>query len=164
MGLDFDITSAPPDTAKIAAVREELAAERQRLRGLNKRFLIVIVSIVATLMSFFLFVGVPYTSKPETEGGIIFIIVYALPYFFFAVFAVGNTMHHSRVEVPRKALEVAEEALEEGTQEDIAALFDACQVHAPLSVYQCQVETQGRALFRGELEAMRQWLEEHDGQ
>ncbi len=164
MGLDFDITSAPPDTARITAVRAELAAERQRLRGLNKRFLIVIVTIVVTLLCFILFVAVPVVNKPDTEGAIVFIIVYASPYLFFSVFVVGNTMHHTRVEVPRKALETAEEALQEGTQEDIGALFDACQAHAPLGAYQCQVESQGRALFKGELEAMRRWSEEHVGQ
>ena len=164
MGLDFDITSAPPDAEKITAARADMAAERQRLRGLNKRFLVVIVSVVATLVSFVLLVGVPYSSQPETEGGIIFIIVYATPYLFFFVFVVGNTMHHDRVEVPRKVLETAEEALEAGSQEDIGTLLDACQSHAPLIAYQRQVESQGRTLFKGELDAMRSWLESQAGQ
>ncbi len=161
MGLDFDITAAPPDTASIAAVRAELTAERLRLRELNKRFLVVIVAIVAVLLCFILFVAVPIVNKSATEGGIVFIIVYSMPYLFFSVFVVGNTKHHYKVEVPRKALETAEEALQEGEQEDISALFDACQAHAPLGAYQCQVESQGRALFKGELEAMHRWLEEH---
>ncbi len=163
MGLDFDITSAPPDTASIAAARAELEAERLRLRELNKRFLIVIVTIVAAIASFLLLVAVPLVSRPDMEGSFVFIIVYALPYFFFSVFVVGNTKHHYKVEVPQKALRIAETALEEGEQEDIGELFDACQAHAPLGAYQSQVESQGRVLFKGELEAMHRWLEEHTG-
>jgi len=33
------------------------------------------------------------------EGSFVFLIVYALPYFFFSVFVVGNTI---RVNVPKK--------------------------------------------------------------
>lgn len=164
MGIDFDITSAPPDIKSIAATRAELAAERLRLRELNKRFLLVIIPTVAVLLCFALLVAVPYASRPQTEGGIVFIIAYSTPYLFFSIFVVGNTMHHDKVEVPRKALELAEEALQEGTQEDIGALFDACQVHAPLGTYQRQVESQGRALFKGELDAMHRWLDAHVGQ
>lgn len=159
MGLDFDITSAPPDTAKIAAVRAEFAAERQRLRTLNKRFLIVAVTAVAAILCFVFFVAVPIVKDPAMEGSIVFVIVYALPYLYFSVFVVGNTMHHDKVEVPRKALEAAEDALEEGAQEDIDALCEACRAHAPLATYWHQVESQGRALFQGEVEAMRRWLE-----
>ena len=159
MGFDFDITSAPPDKARITAVRAEMAAEHLRLRGLNKRFLIVAVTIVVALVSFLLIVIVPIAGQSSTDGGIVFVIAYSLPYLFFTVFVVGNTMHHHQVEAPRKILETAEEALEEGEQEDIDALFDAYQANAPLGAYQCQVESQGRALFKGELEAMRRWLE-----
>lgn len=161
MVLDFDIMSAPPDNIKIAGVRAELAAERQRLKALNKRFLITVAAIVAVVLSFILLVAIPYVSKPSSEGSIVFIIVYSLPYIFFSIFVIGNTMHHDKVEVPRKALETAEKALEEGAQEDIVALRDACRAHAPLGAYQSQVKTQGRTLFNGELEAMRHWLEEH---
>jgi len=41
MGLDFDIRSAPPNPADIAAAYAKLAEEHQRLRELNKKFLIV---------------------------------------------------------------------------------------------------------------------------
>jgi hypothetical protein len=159
MGIDFDINSAPPDPATITAAYTELAAERLRLRGLNKRYLIVIATILTTILSFIIFVGVPIVRKPETDGGIVFVIVYAAPYMIMSVFVVSNTRHHSQVEKPRKILEAAEEALEEGTQDDIDALLDTCRLHPPLGAYQRQVESQGRALFKGELEAMRRWLE-----
>jgi hypothetical protein len=163
MGLNFDIMSAPPDTATIAAAHAEHAAERQRLRELNKKFLIVIVTIVSAIVCFLLLVAVPLVSRPEMEGSFVFLIVYALPYFFFSVFVVGNTMHHHKVDVPKKALRLAEAALQQGEQDDIAELLEACQTHAPLGAYQSQVATQGRALFRGELEAMRSWLEGQSG-
>lgn len=164
MGLDFDITSAPPDSARIAAVRAELLAEHRRLRSLDKRFLIVSVTVLITIVCFVLLVAVPVVNDPNTEGDIVFIAVYALPYLVVSVFVVGNTMHHSRVEVPRKALRTAEAALQEGAQEDMDALRDACRAHAPLGTYQRQVASQGRALLQGELDAMRHWLDEHDGQ
>jgi len=163
MGLDFDITSTPPDTASIAAVRAELEAERQRLREINKRFLMVIIPLVLSLLSFMLIVVVPAVSQPNIEGTLVFLAAYTLPYFFFTIFVVGNTMHHNKVDVPQKALRIAEASLEEVSQEEIEELADACQTHATLGAYQSQVETQGRALFKGELEAMRLWLEEHAG-
>ncbi len=164
MGIDFDINTAPPDTQHIAAAREQMAAERQRLRGLNKRFLITIVTIVAIIFCFLVFVAIPYTDKPGSEGGIVFLIVYTIPYFFLSVFVIGNTLHHDKVEKPRKILETAEAALEEGEQKDISELLDACRTHAPLADYQRKVETQGRTLFNGELDAMRQWLEDNCAQ
>jgi len=164
MGLDFDITSTPPDTESIAAARAELAAERLRLRELNKRFLIVAVAIVTAIFCFFIFVAIPFATKPGTEGGFVFIIVYTLPYFFFSIFVVGNIMHHKKVDVPQKALRAAEAALQEGEPEDITELLDACRIHAPLGTYQSQVASQKRALFKGELEAMQLWLEAHAGQ
>jgi len=163
MGLDFDIRSAPPDTARIAAAHAELAAEHQRLRELNKKFLIVIVTIVSAIVCFLLLVAVPLVNRPEMEGSFVFLIVYALPYFFFSVFVVGNTMHHRKVDVPKKALRLAEAALQEGEQDDIGELLDACQAHAPLGTYQSQVTSQGRALLKGDLEAMRSWLEAQTG-
>jgi len=161
MGLDFDISSTPPDTANITAAREEFAAERQRLRELNKRFLIVIGVVLAIIVSFLLLVAVPLVSRPDMEGSFVFMIVYALPYFFFTVFVVGNTKHHHLVDVPQKALRLAEAALEQAEPEEISELLAACQAHAPLGTYQTQVAYQGRALFKGELDAMRHWLETH---
>ena len=111
MGLDFDISSAPPDTASIAAVRADLAAERLRLRGLNKRFLAVAIAVVAALLGFVFFVAIPTASQSATDGSIVFILVYTIPYLFFSVLVVGNTLHHDKVEVPRKVLEDAEKAL-----------------------------------------------------
>lgn len=163
MNIDFDITSAPPGPERIAAVRAALAAERLRLRAMNKRFLIVAAATVAAILCFIFFVAVPLVKRPDMEGSVIFVIVYAVPYLYFAVFAVGNTLHHDKVEVPRKALDAVEEALEEGAPEDVEALGDAFQAHAPLGAYRRQVQSQGRALFKGELEAMRRWLEEHAG-
>ncbi len=163
MGLDFDITAAAPDGKRIAAVQAELAAERQRLRSLDKRFLIVAGTLLVAILSFVLLVGVPVVNDPSTEVGIVFITVYTLPYLVVSVFVVGNTLHHSRVEVPRKALRTAEAALQEGARADIDALSDAW-THAPLGAYQRQVASQGRVLLQGEVEAMRRWLDEHDGQ
>ncbi len=163
MGLDFDITTTPPDTSTIAATRAELEAERQRLRELNKRFLMVIVPLVLALLSFMLLVVVPVVNEPNTEGTLVFLAVYTLPYVFFTVFVVGNTMHHKKVDVPQKALRIAEASLEEITQEEIEELTAPCQTHTPLSAYQSQVASQGRALFKGELDAMRSWLEAHAG-
>jgi len=164
MGLDFDITSTPPDKTTIDKVRDEFEAEHQRLREINKRFLKVIVPIVATIIFFLLFFAVPAVSKPEMEGSFVFLIVYALPYFFFSIFVLGNIKHHNMVDVPKKALRIAEAAMQEGTQEDYQELLDACQAHAPLGAYQSQVETQGRLLFKGELEAMQRWLDKHVAQ
>ena len=159
MGIDFNITSVPPDSVRIEAVRAELAAERLRLRGLDKLFVTTAVAVVAAIMCFIFLVAIPTVREPgNTEGGIIFILVYSIPYLFFAVFVVGCTKHHDKVDVPRKTLRAAEEALQEAAQDDIAALLDACQTHAPLDAYRSQVASQGRALFKGELEAMRQWL------
>ena len=70
-------------------------------------------------------------------------------------------MHHYKVDVPRKALRLAEEALQEAGRDDVIALRDACQAHPPLGTYQSKVASQGRALFKGELDAMRRWLEDH---
>lgn len=159
MGLDFDIAAGPPDAGKIAAARSALAEERQRLRGLNKRFLIVIGGVVLTLVCLLLLVAIPEASKPETEGGILFVFVYAMPYFFFTTFVVGNTMHHSKVEVPRKAMELAEAALQDAEPEAVAELSDVCQTYAPLGAYRASVAALERPLFKGEIEAMRIWLE-----
>lgn len=160
MGIDFNVTSAPPDSAKIGAARAELTAERLRLRGLDKLYATTAAATVAVILCFIFFVAIPTVREPgNTEGGIIFILVYSIPYLFFAVFVVGCTKHHDKVDVPRKALRAAEEALQEAEQDDIIALLDACQTHAPLDAYRSQVASQGRALFKGELEAMRRWLE-----
>lgn len=162
MGIDFNITSVPPDSASIGAARADLAAERLRLRGLDKLYAATAVAIVAVVLCFIFFVVIPTVHEPgNTEGGIIFVLAYSIPYLFFTVFVVGCTKHHFRVDVPRKALRAAEEALQEAEQGDIAALLDACQTHAPLDAYRSQVASQGRALFKGELEAMRRWLENH---
>lgn len=159
MGIDFNITSVPPDSVRIEAARADLAAERLRLRGLDKLYVMTAVAVVAAIMCFIFLVAIPTVRVPgNTEGGIIFILVYSIPYLFFAVFVVGCTKHHYKVDVPRKALRTAEEALQEATQDDIAALRDAFEKHAPLNAYRSQVASQGRALFKGELEAMRQWL------
>lgn len=161
MGLDFDITAAPPDAASIAAAREELAAERLRLRAIDKRYIAVAIAAVAVIQCFIFFVLIPIVSNPssDTEGGIVFVLVYSIPYLFFAVFAVGCTKHHYRVDVPRKALRAAEAALNDAEQNDIDALDDAFKSNASLRAYQAQVSAQGRALFKGEIEAMRRWLE-----
>lgn len=161
MGLDFDITTAPPDAASIAAARAELAAERLRLRAVDKRYIAVAIAIVAAIQCFIFFVAIPIVKNPgATEGGIVFILVYSIPYLFFGVFVVGCTKHHYQADVPRKALRTAEAALVEAEQHDIDTLRDAWQAHAPLNAYQSQVASQGRALFKGELEAMRRWLDE----
>lgn len=159
MGLDFDITSAPPGQAQIAAAREELAAEHRRLRSLDKRFLIVAVSLLVAIVCTVLFVAVPVVNNPSTEGGVTFVIVYTMPYLVVSVFVVGNTLHHSRVEVPRKALRTAEAALQEAAQEDIDALCDSGGVEHPIGAYLRGVKSQGRALLQGELEAMQGWLD-----
>lgn len=161
MGLDFDITSRPPDEARIAAARAELAAERQRLRAIDKRYIAVAIAVVALLQCFIFLVAIPIVTGPgSTEGGIVFVLVYSIPYLFFGVFAVGTTKHHYQVDVPRRALRAAETALQDALQEDIDTLRDACQAHAPLDAYRSQVAAQGRTLFKGELDAMRRWLEE----
>lgn len=161
MGLDFDITAVPPDAARIAAAREELVAERQRLRGIDKRYIAIAIAVIAAIQCFIFFVAIPIVKDPgNTEGGIVFILVYSIPYLFFAVFVVGCTKHHYQVDVPRKALRIAEAALLDAEQTDIDALRDELQAHELLRAYQSQVVSQGRALFKGELEAMRRWLEE----
>lgn len=160
MALDFDITAAPPDAARIASARAELGAERRRLRAIDKRYIAVAIAVVALLQCFIFLVAIPIVTGPgSTEGGIVFILVYSIPYLFFAVFAVGATKHHFQVDVPRKALRAAEAALQEAEPTDIEALRDAYQTHAPLQAYRTQVAAQGRVLFKGEVEAMRQWLD-----
>lgn len=160
MGLTFDITTTPPDAASIAAARAQLAAERLRLRAIDKRYIAVAIAVVAAIQVFVFLVVIPTVSGPgSTEGGIVFILVYSIPYLFFAVFVVGCTKHHYQVDVPRKALRAAEAALQDATQEDIDTLRDAFQAHALLDTYRTQVASQGRALFKGELDAMRRWLD-----
>lgn len=160
MGLDFDITTAPPEAARIASARAELAAERQRLRAIDKRYIAVAIAVVALLQCFIFLVAIPTVTGPgSTEGGIVFILVYSIPYLFFAVFAVGATKHHYQVDVPRKALRAAEAALQDAEQIDIDALRDAWQRHAALEAYRTHVASQGRALFKGELDAMQRWLD-----
>ena len=161
MGLDFDITATPPDAASIAAAREELAAERLRLRKIDKRYIAVAIAIVAAIQCFIFFVAIPVVTGPTSaEGTIVFILVYSIPYLFFAVFAIGCYKHHYDVDEPRKALRLAEAALQDAEQKDMDALREAWREHAPLDAYQSQVASQGRALFHGELEAMRRWLDE----
>lgn len=166
MGLDFDITTAPPDAESIAAARENLAAERLRLRAIDKRYIAIAIAAVAVIQCFIFFVLIPVVSNPssDTEGGVVFVLVYSIPYLFFAVFAVGCTKHHYRVDVPRNALRAAESALQDAEQNDVDALRDACKSHVPLHAYQSQVAAQGRALFKGEIEAMRHWLDEQSVQ
>lgn len=160
MGLNFDITTPPPDAASIAAARAELAAERLRLRAIDKRYIAIAIAAVVAIECFIFFVAIPVVTGPSsTEGGIIFMLVYSIPYLFFTVFVVGCTKHHYKVDVPRKALRAAEAALQEAEQDDLDTLRDACQAHAPLAAYQAQVAAQGRALFKGELDAMHRWLD-----
>lgn len=162
MGLKFDITTTPPDAASIAAAHADLAAERLRLRAIDKRYIAAAIAVVAAVQCFVFLVVIPTVTGPgSTEGGIVFILVYSIPYLFFAIFAVGATKHHYQVDVPRKALRAAEAALQEAAQADIDALRDACQAYAPLDAYRAHVASQGRALFKGELAAMRRWLDEH---
>lgn len=164
MGLDFDITSAPPDATQIEAARAELAAERLRLRTIDRRYIVVAIAVIAAIQCFIFFVAIPIVKNPgTTEGGIVFILVYSVPYLFFAVFAVGCTKHHYHADVPRKVLRAAEAALTEATPDDLNALREAYQTHAPLKAYQSQVTAQGRRLFKGELEAMQRWLNDAVG-
>ena len=161
MALKFDITGAPPALTQITSEREHAAADRAILRKKNIRFLIFTIIMVVTFVCLELFVAVPAVRQNGTSPTFTTVIVLYTPYVTFFLFAVTNTLHHKIIEKPRKIMDATIAALKEATPEEIAAITDAKRQSIEISSYQERVTGEGRPLVRGEIEAMRRWLDKN---
>ena len=159
MALKFDITGAPPALTEITIEREQAAKDRAILRKKNIRFLIFTIIMVVTFVCLELFVAVPAVRRGGTSPTFTTVIVLYTPYVTFFLFAVTNTLHHKIIEKPRKIMDTAIASLKEATPEEMSSISDAERQQIEISTYQEQVSTQGRPLMRGEVEAMRRWLD-----
>lgn len=155
MSPAFDISGEPPTREEIARAREEARVQRAEIRRRNIRFLIVVLVLVATIMTTAIVGIIPLLDDPGAEPDIVGLFAYLTPYLFVALFMVGNTMHHDRIEKPRKALEAWMEGLVEAAPEQLAAL-DADALSPQAADYLRRLTAQGRAPLRGELAAMQE--------
>lgn len=153
MPLEFRIDAAPPTPEEIARAREEARIERAGIRRQNIRFLIVILLLVALIMTVAIVGIIPVLDNPGAEPDIVGLFAYLTPYMFLAVFVVGNTMHHQRVEKPRKALEARMAGLLDASAEDLAAL-ERAELPREVAAYRRGIDAQGRAPVRAEVQAM----------
>jgi hypothetical protein len=108
-----------------------------------------------------LFVAVPAVRRGGTSPTFTTVIVLYTPYVTFFLFAVTNTLHHKIIEKPRKIMDTAIAYLKEATPEEISAITDAERQRIEISSYQERVTGEGRQLLRGEIEAMRRWLDKN---
>lgn len=153
MPLEFRIDGEPPTLDEIALAREEGRVQREGIRRLNIRFLIVVLVVVALIMTVAIVGIIPLLDNPGAEPDIVGLFAYLTPYMFLAVFVIGNTMHHQRVEKPRKALETWMAGLVDASAEELAEL-DGVELPPEAAVYRQRVAAQGRGLMLGEVRAM----------
>ncbi len=161
MPLEFRIDGEPPTPEEIARAREEARTQRAEIRRQNIRFLIVILLVVALIMTVAIGGIIPLLDDPGAEPDIVGLFAYLTPYLFIAVFAIGNTMHHQRIEKPRKALEAWMEALVDAPADDLAAL-ESADLLPEAATYRQRIATQGREPVRGEVGAMLAFGTEED--
>ncbi len=159
MALEFDISSSPPALADIAVEREQAKKDRAVFRKKNIRFLIYIIIIVASVLSFILLVAVPSIKEPEADQDIVFMFTYFMPYLIFAVFILGNKYHIKLVEKPSKVLDATIATLKEVNAEELKEIVDAWHHHGEITSYLQKVTSQGRSLVQAEINAIQQWLE-----
>lgn len=153
MPLEFHIDGEPPTLDEIERAREEARVQREGIRRQNIRFLVVILAVVALIMAVAIVGIIPILDDPGAEPDIVGLFAYLTPYMFLAVFVIGNTMHHQRVEKPRKALEARMAGLVDAAVEDLASL-DAGDLKLEAQAYRQRVAAQGRGLMLGEVRAM----------
>lgn len=161
MALTFDITGVPPALTEINIEREQAAKDRAILRKKNIRFLIFTIIMVVTFVCLELFVAVPAVRRGGTSPTFTTVIVLYTPYVTFFLFAVTNTLHHKIIEKPRKIMDNAIASLKEATPEEIAGINDIERARVEINSYLERVAGEGRQLLRGEIEAMRRWLDKN---
>lgn len=157
--MEFDIAAPPPRPEEIEKVREQLQNEKQALDRLNKQFLFGTIAALATLLTLFFSFGIPAVKNPGADPTLITTFVLYIPYVILFVYAFSNTVHHKKVEVPRKLVKERTLSLSEVDSEEVPQLLDLCQQNAALAAYHAQVAAQGRPLVKGEAEAMKNWAE-----
>lgn len=155
MSLAFDIGGEPPTREEIVRAREEARMQRAEIRRQNIRFLIVVLVLVALIMITAIGGIIPLLDNPGAEPDIVGLFAYLTPYMFVALFVVGNTMHHNRIEKPRKALEAWMDGLVDAAPEALAAL-DADALSPQAAGYLRRLTAQGRVPVQAELGAMRE--------
>lgn len=153
MPLEFRLDAAPPTPEEIARAREEAAIERAGIRRQNIRFLVVILLVVAAIMTVAIVGIIPVLDNPGAEPDIVGLFAYLTPYMFLAVFVIGNTMHHQRVEKPRKALEARMQGLIDASAEDLAAL-EGVELSREAFAYRGYIDALGRGPVRAEVQMM----------
>ncbi len=160
MGLEFDINKDPPCVQDIEDERARVTAELDALKQLNKRFLVITVVVVGSVLAFLLLVAVPAVSDPAANQDLVFVVTYIIPYLFFFIFIVGNRLHINKVEKPRKALRAALDALQELPAAEWERLMQEWSQHESASVraYCQRVREAGRALLKAEREAIEKHL------
>ena len=158
MGLEFDIDKDPPSVQDIEDERARVTAELEALKQLNKRFLVITVAVVASVLAFLLLVAVPAVSDPAANQDLVFVVTYIIPYLFFFIFIVGNRLHINKVEKPRKALRAALDALQELPASEWERLMQEWSQHESVRAYCQRVRETGRALLKAEREAIEKHL------
>jgi hypothetical protein len=158
-GITFDIALGPPSLEELARTRDSMAAQRAVLARLNKQFLIGLIAALATLLTIFFTFGIPAIRTPRADPTLITTLILYIPYVILFIYGFSNTLHHRKVEVPRKRLDSTAAALRELDAEELALAADFGAQSGEIAAYQAAVAGQGRALLRGEVEAMQQWLD-----
>ncbi|MDR2877577.1 MAG: hypothetical protein LBV36_06015 [Chromatiales bacterium] len=154
MPLEFRLNALPPTCEEIARAREEARLERAQMRRQNIRFLIVILLLVAAIMTIAIVGIIPQLDNPNAEPDVVGLFAYLTPYMFLTVFVVGNTLHHQRIEKPRKVLEARMAELGDASVEELDALESAPPYQQEVMVYRERLKALGRPPVRTEVQMM----------
>lgn len=158
MPLQFDVASAPPSLAELAAERERTVQYRALIERKNIRFLIVASVLLVSIVLFQLLVAAPAAGNDSTDPTVVGIIALYTPYIIGAFIFTSLTLHHKMIENPRKEVSTTLAALEEATPQEISEALDSAQRNNEVTLYQEKVAAQGRSLVRAELDAMQRRL------
>lgn len=155
MGLTFDIQSAPPAAAEIAAARERLEQDHASLERRDWKFFLSAMFALLVLLAVALPIGRDILNKPSSDPTVVTAFVLFTPYTVFFVFNVYNILRHRRIEEPRKELRAALASLADLAPEEIETVVAWGRQNAAIADYQARVAAQGRSLVQGEVDAMK---------
>ncbi|MFZ5593041.1 MAG: hypothetical protein ACOY4D_02030 [Pseudomonadota bacterium] len=155
MGLTFDIQSAPPAAAEIAAARERLERDLAVIERRDWKFFLSAMFALLVLLAVALPIGRDILNKPSSDPTVVTAFVLFTPYTVFFVFNVYNILRHRRIEEPRKEVRTALASLDDLAPEGVETVVDWGRRNAAIAEYQGRVAAQGRVLVQGEMDAMK---------
>ncbi len=161
MGITFDIQSAPPTAADIAAARERLLQDKAVLERRDWKIFLAMIMVMVALLVLALTVGRPILEKGSSSPTIVTALVLFTPYIVFWVFAIYGNIRQGRIEAPKKEVNDALASLTSLAPEEIEKVTAWGHQNADIAAYQSLVATQERLLVQGEADAMKRWTDAH---